>query len=370
MPRSFAPLVLAACAALGLASAAARAELVLSPVGDRLVLKDGRTLEGELVAETADGVTFRSGGTARFYGSDQIERKERGAAPQAPSAAGTQPEAGGAADTGSAPAPTPAPEKSARPGKEEFGKRPKVLTDASRAWVAELAAKASSTEDDQVRRGIAAALEALGPAAIPAIRDAAANANPGGQSFLTRVADRLAEKLPRKGEGLGADGTGGGAAPEKGEDGMTAGATPAPGGDVGRKGVGEKGAGERGKGRALFEKLAADLELRDDQRPAFGTILMKLDRARGQLSREVEGGLPLADAATRLETAKTDVLTAARGVLDAGQMEMFTELSARHFDDLAARLAKIATKAPRPADAPAPAPQGAGTGGEERKQAE
>lgn len=362
VPRSLSAFVLVV-STLAASAGAATAGEAGAPPAERLVLKDGRVLDGEVLAETAEGVTFRAGGTARFYAKDAIERREALAAP-ATTAPETSPPPGAPTSSDSAApasAPTsasdapPAAGKPAKPSKDEFGKRGKVLTDASRAFVAELAAKAAQTDDEQVRRSIAAALEALGPASVPAIRDAAAAAPPDARQFLTRVADRLAERLPRKGEGLPKDG----GAPD---DGMTSG-DPAPGAppDAGPKGPGGKGQGEKGqgeRGRGMFDKLARDLELRDDQRPAFAAVLMKMERSRGQIARDVEGGLPVADAESRIAAVRSEVLDGARGVLDAGQMAMFEEIAARHFEEMSLRIARTGSKKqPKPTE-PAPGPSG------------
>jgi hypothetical protein len=291
--------------------------------GDVLLLKDGRKLEGSVVAETPEGVTFRSGGTTRFYAADQVAKAERGAAPApVPAPAGDGP----AAKPGD-PAPV------AKAPKE---KRPKAMTDESRQWIRDLAARAR-TQDEIVRRSIAAALHACGPAAAPTILEAAAaEQDPAAKAFLESVAADLTRKGDRR-DGPPTAKPGGDREPD-----------PAMGGDRTMRPLGKGG---------LFDRLAAELELRDDQRASFAGVLLGMEKARGQAVRELEGGGTLESARGKLADAKKTVLDGAKGVLDAGQLEAFEPIAERHFHEMENRLAKLAAKkAPPPPEGTPPEP--------------
>lgn len=305
---------------------------------DVLVLKDGRRLEGLVVAETDDAVTFRAGGATRMYARTDVDRIERSAAP-AP---------GGVADTpappaGTAPSPAPAPDKK----KDAFGKKGKVLTDAARTWIRDLA-RSAEVEDEQVRRSVAAALRALGPVAVPSILEAAsASATPGVKEFLERVA---AEMSGGKKDGPRPAATADGTPPEPGMQGPSPGA---PGGAPPAPGVAPGGPPEgRRPGRAALDKLSADLELRDEQRPKMGELMGGLERKQFALLREVkQGGIAADQVTTRVDALRKETLDAARTFLDVPQYDLFEEHARRYFDGI---LTRAVRGEGRPADPQAP----------------
>ncbi len=345
--------------AAGGGATTARAEGDASTGGaDVLVLKDGRRLEGTCVAEGEDGVTFRANGSTRFYPRDQIERRERGAAPApAPEAPTAQP-SGDTAAPGAAPEPAPKPEAAKK------SKAPKALTEESRAWVRELAGKAT-TSDETVRRSLAAALRACGPTAVPTIREVAASmTDAGAKSFLESVAAEMSAgkgERPAKGPAPGAAET---KAPEPAMGGVPSeGETPKkPDAPV----MGKRPEGGKGRG-GMFEKLAQELELRDDQRQPFMALLGGMEKSRGQAVRELENGGSVESARTKIAEIRTTTLDGARGILDAGQMEAFDVVAERFFGEMEMRIEKLASKrglggqapAGEPKQEPAPdAPQG------------
>lgn len=323
--------------------------------GDVLVLKDGRRLEGTCVAEGDDGITFLANGTTRFYPRDQIERRERGAAPL-PAPASEPP----AANPGGGTAPGAAPEPAPKPDAAKKSKAPKALTEESRAWVRELAGKATSP-DETVRRSLAAALRACGPAAVPTIRDVAASmTDAGAKAFLESVAVEMSA-------GKGERGPKG--APRMPGETATPGETKAPDsemggmpteGDAPKKpdvaGAGKRPDGGRGRG-GMFEKLSQELELRDDQRQPFTTLLGGMEKSRGQAVRELENGGSAEAARTKIAEIRTTTLDGARGILDAGQMEAFEVVAERFFTEMEMRMEKLASKRGLPVQPPAGEPK-------------
>lgn len=318
-----AAILLVAAASLPLPDAAA--EDPAPGPADVLVLRDGRRLEGSVVAEDATGVTFRSGGTTRFHSADAIERIDRAAD------ASTQPREGGAAEpaqragTGDATtaAPGVAPERRTPPQ----APRAAPLSDEARRWFVELAARAGSG-DEQVRRSVAAALRALGPATLPALRAAAEAAqDPAARSLLLRVAEEfdVAPGPPRDGPAPAGPSPGGPSRPDP---------TPPD--------------GRRPARGALFEKVASELELRDEQRPGFLRVLGTLEReSQGILRLVRQEGLAPAEASAKLEELKSRTRMAALEVLDAGQSEAFEPLLVRYVDGQLDRATKAARQPAR-----------------------
>lgn len=314
---------------------------------DVLVLKDGRTLAGTVVAESDDGVTFRAGGTTRLYARADVERVARGGASAKPAGGDARgatpaPPGEGADPAATEPAPgKPAIDKSTGKAVEKgIGKKGKVLTEASRAWIRDLAARAA-TDDDQVRRSIAAALRALGPAAVPAIRDCAAAAtDPAARQLLERVAADM--------EGRG------GRADEPDRPAMDdAGMAPeAPGA---RPGADTPPAPPRRPGRDALERLLADLELRDDQRPKMAELLGGLERRQFEMLREIRQGTLAPDRVPlRIEEVRKATLDASRAILDDAQYDVFDDRAQRYFDAMLVRATRGEAKTPAPAPPPAP----------------
>jgi hypothetical protein len=291
---------------------------------DVVTLKDGRKLEGRIVAEDDRFVSIESGGTTRAYPRDTIASIERAAKPPA------------GHDAGAATAPSGKPDAPS-PGADV--KRPKgdrkdaPLSEAAKAWLDALIAK-SADGDETVRRSVAAAISALGRQAVPALR-AAANAAPDGQQkqFLTRLADDMESRRDRKMRGDAA----GPEAPMPAPD--------APGRD--------------GPGRRMLDglmaRLGAELELRDEQRPKVEAIIEKLLTDRFQLRRAAQAeGLTAEQVADKVTALRTDLLAQMKTILDEGQFALFEEMAPRILE---------APKAPppRPADgagAPPPPPPG------------
>ncbi|MCE9634118.1 MAG: hypothetical protein K8T90_00300 [Planctomycetes bacterium] len=359
---------------------------------DRLILKDGRSLGGRVIAETPDAITFRSGSSTRMYPMADVDRLERAplGQPAAPGPAGSadagvpsNPPAGSGSGSGADAPPTTAQPPAAPEKKNTFGKKGKVLSDAARAWVRELAARAE-TADEQVRRSIAAGLRAFGPIAGPAILEGAANATtPSARAFLESVAADLSgdrgdsrgraskqsaappTSTPRDAEEPpAADGpnppvapgnppVAPGNPPTSPADGMQqqppATATPlepgaAPGAPTAPPGaVPFGGAGKQGgrAGRALLDRIVAELELRADQLPQMEQLMGTIERGQFALLRELrQGALAPDQVAARIETLRTTSRESAKGFLDAAQFDLFEEQTQRYFDGLQMRASR------------------------------
>jgi hypothetical protein len=262
------------------------------------------------VAQDETGVTFRSGGATRFHAADRVEKVELGVgapAPADPRAAAPGGPAAGSEEP-----------RDRSPGKAADAPRvAPLLSEKAAAWVAELAARSNST-DEQVRRSVAAALRALGPAAVPTIRAQAASAtDPAARTFLERVAAEIASRkaVPDDPPPLDATGT-----------------PPRP----------DRRPGGRG---ALVEKIAAELEAREDQRPGLVRVLGDLERDGHRILRSVrEEGLTPADATTRFAELRDRIRTAAATVLDEGQAAAFEGMLDRWIEGQKERAAKAAAK--------------------------
>jgi len=305
---------------------------------DVLVLRDGRRLEGVLVGESDELVTFRSGGTTRAYARTEVERIDR-----APSVA---PGGGAAGEKG--PAASDAPKAPARDAKkaQREDRRGTALGEAGRAWLAELAAKAG-TDDPQVRRSVAAALRALGPAAEPALREAAGRAeSAAARSLLLEVADAVAADAKRA-RGPDARRAPGGDAQEPGDmptDGGATGPGAAP-----QPPRPDDAAGRRRALRGAADRLLAELELREEQRVRMQEVLGALERRQGELFRDLRRGtVAPGDAATKVDDVRRATLEDAKAVLDPAQFDVFEDRAQRYFDGLALRLGREGGDAPKP----------------------
>lgn len=298
-----------------------------APEAAVLVLKDGRRLEGEVLARTEGGVTFRSGGTTRFYASSSVESVT--GAPVAPPPPPRSPETAGP------PAGEPGPDRRARPPAAAAPARAPELSAAARSWIGDLARKASDP-DESVRRSVAAALRALGPAAVPVIEEHAIAAEDRlGRELLVRVLVEIGSPRPR----------------EPGDAG------PVPNRDAAREPGGDDPSRKPGFRAGLLEKLAADLDLRDDQRPAFAQLLVGMDRDAQQVQRAFKKGeLAAADADARIRDLQTRIRAGAASILDEGQVAAFEPMLERYLGSWLDRISKSAGKSGDSAAPPAEPP--------------
>jgi hypothetical protein len=89
------------------------------------------------------------------------------------------------------------------------------------------------------------------------------------------------------------------------------------------------------------DKLLADLELREDQKPKMQELLGGLERRQLGFVREVRtGALAPADVPARIESMRTETLSAAKAVLDEAQFDLFEEHARRYFDGLLQRASR------------------------------
>ena len=293
IPLTFALLLGAAPVSLagGDAPAAAQAP------ADVITLKDGRRLEGEIVAEDDKFVSINAGGTTRAYARDTIASIEKAPRPKPATDAGT-PQAG-------APAAGPAREDAKR-GKGDRKDAP--LSESAKAWLDALIAK-TADGDETVRRSVAAAISALGRQAVPAVRAAANAATEGPQKqFLTRLADEM--------ESRGRDRKMRGDAP--GPDGQT------PGPDAAGRGPGKRML------EGLMTRLSAELELKDEQKPKVEAVMQAMMTQRFEIYRAAQTeGLTAEQVAERVTALRTDVLAKMKAVLDEPQYALFEDMAAR-----------------------------------------
>lgn len=290
--------------ALGLSSVAVNEARADDPTQapakvDVVTLKDGRKLEGQIVAEDDRFVSISSGGTTRAYARDTIASIEKAPRPQAgQDGAAAAPQAG-------APPAAPAGADGKKPKAE---RKETPLSDSAKAWLDALIAK-SADGDESVRRSVAAAIGALGRPAAPVVRAAATAAPEGPQKqFLTRLADDLDSPRNRKmrGEGAGPDGQ-------------------APGPDA---------SGRPGQPRRMLEglmaRLSTELELRDEQKPKVETVMQGVLTQRMQLFRTAQSeGLTAEQVTEKVTALRTDMLAQMKAVLDEPQYTLFQEMAAR-----------------------------------------
>jgi hypothetical protein len=262
-------------------------------------LKDGRRLSGEIVAEDDRYVSLRSGGVTRAYAKDAVATIERAARPSAAESGGSPP--GGGADPAA---------KDKKKGKGD--RRDAPLTETANAWLRELLAK-SADADEGVRRSVAAAIVAFGPQALPAVREAQeAAADPGQKQFLGRIAEDLTAKTDRR---------------MRGEPPMDG----APPGDPGTA----PGAGNPRRAlQDMVERLAAELELRVEQRPKVEEIVRASMKRRFEILGEARrGGLTQEQVAEKVAPVRAELLAQMKTVLDEPQYVLFEEMAAKLFNE-------------------------------------
>jgi len=280
---------------------------------DTITLKDGRRLEGEIVGEDDRFVSLKSGGVTRMYAKDSIASVEKAARPPG--------QRDSSANPGAAPGQPPAPPAGKEKKKDKGDKREVPLSETAKAWLTELLGK-SADADETVRRSIVAAIGALGPQAIPAVRAAQAAAPEGPQKqFLDKLAGDMEarrDRRPRGEPGAPGDGTG--------PDGM------APGQEPGAPPPGRPGAGRRGLDD-LIQRVSTELELRDDQKPKVEAILQDVMKKRFEIMRDARrDGLTAEQVAEKVTPLRADLLAQMKTVLDEAQNSMFEEMAKRLFD--------------------------------------
>jgi hypothetical protein len=264
---------------------------------DVLVLKDGRRLEGEVVAEDESYVSLKSGGVTRAYARDSISSIEK--APRAPVQPGAAP--------GAAPSQPPAPSADSPKGKKagKSDRRDAPLSDSAKKWLDDLLAR-SADADETVRRSIVAAVQALGPQAIPVIRAAQAAAPEGPQKqFL----DKLAGDIEQRRDRAGPDGQG-------------------PGDGPGGRG------GMARQFDEMIQRMSTELALTDEQKPKFEAVVRDMGKKRLEIRQaRMREGLTQEQIAERVAALRADTLSQVKGVLTEPQYSMFEQqFAARLFE--------------------------------------
>jgi hypothetical protein len=259
---------------------------------DVVTLKDGRRLEGRIVGEDEHWLSIESGGVTRAYAKDTIVSVERGLKPGARDAA--QPAAPGGAATPGEP-----PKEKRKDAKTE--RRDQPLSDAARKWLGDLIAR-TADPDERVRGSAAAAIRELGPQAIPVVREAQAALSDGPQKeFLARLAadmDAMREKRMR------------------GE---------APGGPAGVRRALEE----------MTQRLTAELDLTDEQKPKVAALLEDWGRRRGEVFRDArQSGLSREQVETKIADLRAGLLAKMKGVLTEPQYAALEDMAKRLFGAL------------------------------------
>lgn len=294
---------------------------------DVLTLKDGRRLEGEVVGEDDRFVTLRSGGVTRSYARDSIASVERGAKTPATGAP--------AAGTDATP-PAPAEPAGKQKKKDRPDRKDAPLSEAAKAWLDALLAR-SADADETVRRSVGAAIGALGPQAIPAVRAAEASAADGPQKqFLGRIAADMEARRDRRVREPGTPPDG--MAPDGSTPGKGPGASP-----------GGRADGPRRPVEDMLQRMTTELELRDEQKPKVEAILKDALQKRFELFRDARrDGLGPEDVAAKVAPLRADLLAQMKPVLDEPQYAMFEEMARRMFE------AQRAPAPQKPQEPPAP----------------
>ncbi len=135
---------------------------------DKLILKDGKVLDGKIVGSTERDIQIEVGGETQRIPRSAIEKIER----ERPAATGDTPKVGATASRGTTAAPAAA--RPAEPSPEHL------------AWV-DVCVKQLSSKDDDVRASAAAALSSSGPVAVPALKKAAAGKDQTVATLAQRV---------------------------------------------------------------------------------------------------------------------------------------------------------------------------------------
>ena len=306
---------------------------------DVVVLKDGRRVEGEVVAEDDRFVSVKSGGVTRAYAKDSvtsIEKAARAAGQPGPSAT-----PGPAAPRPAGPSAEPAAKGKKNKGDKRDGQ---PISDAGKKWLDDLIARTADA-DESIRRSVGAAIGAMGPQAVPVLRAAEAAAADGPQKqFLGKLAADMEQRRDRRGRG------------EPGMPGDGMGPDSAMPGDQPR-GDQPNGGGPNGRRRLedMMQRLTTDLELTDEQKPKAEAILRQSMGKRLEIGRDARrDGLTAEQVAEKVTALRNDLLAQMKDVLTEPQYSMFEQAATRMFE-MAPPAAVQPTPPKPPADAPKPA---------------
>ena len=304
---------------------------------DVVELKDGRRLTGEIVGQNKEFVSIRSAGVLRAYARDRvasITRAERGRV------GGDDGDRSGNGTDAPLPPPVTAPvsktgplsKKDARKAAKQGGKRrtatdaARPLSDAGRAWLQSLLERATSAEigDPTVRASLAAAIQAMGPAAIADVVAAAAAAPSESRVMLERIARKMSAKAKKRSK---SDRAG----PRRP---ATDAATPADAPDR-QRGAKPTDTGKKTDARGSARAALATLGLSREQGQGLRELLRDFGKARRETytsARMSAGSGDLDRTAAREQIAglRAELMTAVEALLDAEQYAGFEQVA----DDL------------------------------------
>jgi hypothetical protein len=277
------------------------------PAGeDVLVLKDGTEIRGRITAEDDSGYAIKVGGSNRLVEKEKVQEVRRGA----PAAA---PEGDPSAKGGGAPATPDEKERKRRKAQRAEGamdqEKAAPLSADAEAWGRICIERALSAGDEATRRSASEAIRALGPAAVPLIRQAREGADEKGKTLLDRITESMARGNGRK----------------KGPDGGPPAVPP---------GLEKKGVMERPGPRAMMDRVRTELGLEDDALRTVGIALFQFGReVRETMSDARDGLVSYEEARTKVGEMRGKLRENLRPTLTEEQLAKLDVI----LDDMAAK---------------------------------
>jgi hypothetical protein len=269
---------------------------------DEVVLTDGRTITGSIVGEDDDYVSIRSGGVLRAYPKDRVSSITRAERPAPASDPGTERPTVEEPASGEAPSKKQA-RKQRKAERARAGADVAPLGREAEAWMVELLNRMQSpaAKDPVVRRSLGAALRSLGPAAAPAIREAAAGAPAVVGATLRQIADAIEKEARKK-------------AQKRDDATSDRGPSDAPGID--------------GRRRDVIAELGLSKEQAKEARMALRDHI----QARREIGMEARAaGTPREEVMAELADLRTRTSETLRALLDEEQARRFDELAPELF---------------------------------------
>jgi hypothetical protein len=283
-----------------------------APDQDVLVLKDGTEIRGRITAEDDSGYAVKVGGTLRVIEKAKVTEVRRAPRPAGDDVAGGA--AGAPAPGGKGPSDGDGKErekrrnrKRAEEGMPDAGSPPPPLTEDGKAWAKSCIERVHSP-DPAVQRSAAEALRALGPSALPLVREARdAAADEPTKGILGKVVAML-EKAPMKGregpDGRKLPGPDGGVPPE-GKPGE-----PKPNPDMPKRGY------------ALLDRVRTELALDDAQAKTVGPALLLYGRDVRDVLLDARDGLTTyEEARTKGAEMRTKLRDGLKATLTSEQLD-------------------------------------------------
>jgi hypothetical protein len=320
-------------------AAAAPAPPAPAPDQDVLVLKDGTEIHGRISAEDDQGYAVRVGGSLRVVDKSKVAEVRRAPKREGDGADDAAP---GAREPGAAGKDGDRERKRDRKrgeGAPEPGSPPPPLTEDGRAWAKSCIERFQSA-DPAVQRSAAEALRALGPSALPLVREARDAATDEPSKMRLERAVAMLEKAPRP----GADGKFPRPGDPKSPDGKPPESKPGepkPGADAPKRGFG------------ILERVKTELALDESQSRTVGQALLTYGReAREAMMDARDGLITYEEARTRGADLRTKLREGLKASLSAEQLDKLDVI----LDDMGKKLGGPKEKGPPKDGAPKDAP--------------